>query len=769
MKAFFSPLMLSLVLLTGSVSIAAAQDFGMDMGMGMDMPKATAGAKATVESYSTEPFLIVNEVKLPEHWHSYYKNPGTVGMPMEATLKAPTGFRVEGPFWQVPAKEDGMVTFYGYSGVGKMAFRITPEANAPQDATFTTSITWQMCAEQCAAPETKESAVKLSKGDGKATADAAELAKGLVGITTPEWAKNLKAAIAQKDKTLTLTLNTATALPSDKVYFFCDNGEVAPEAPQTLKKVNDTTYELTMTFNDDPDGLYPNNLEDKTKPVTDITGILRVGDEGVNVNTAGSTAVAAPTAPAKAETTDAAKPAEEKAVGVDENEYAEVDGSLIKYQDLDRQEEPMGLGKIFIFMFLGGIILNVMPCVFPVIGLKVMGFVQMGGGDRKKVLAHSLTFVLGILLSFWAITLILIALKASPSGPGFFSTDFWFGGGENAAVSWAFWFENNWVKFGLLALMMAMGLSMFGVFEIGVKATTVGGELQQKEGYAGSFWSGILATVIATPCSAPLLGPAIGAALLQPPFYIFLSLTLMGVGMAFPYIILGAFPSLIKYLPKPGAWMESFKQAMSFLLFGTAAYLLWIYLPTFHEQLDALMLLFGIIIFSMAFWIYGRWCPMYRTVKSRVTGGIFALIFLSLGIFFMLPPAEEVKDAAAADTQLTAKKGEWQPWSRAAMVKALQAGKSVYVDFTARWCATCQVNKASYTDEVLNDFHNKGIILMKADKTKANPAIDKELRKLKRGAIPVNVLYRPNKAPAITIELLTPSYLIEFVNKEMAK
>lgn len=271
------------------------------------------------------------------------------------------------------------------------------------------------------------------------------------------------------------------------------------------------------------------------------------------------------------------------------------------------------------------------------------------------MLAHSLTFVLGILISFWLITAILIALKANmfdwsaPAGPGVFSGDFWLGRGAEGVVNWAFWFENPWVNFCLLGLMLAMGLSMFGIFEIGVKATTMGNDLQHRKGYAGSFWSGALATVISTPCSAPFLGQAIGAAMLQPPLGIVLCLTMMGLGMSLPYIILGAFPVLTRYLPKPGAWMESFKQSMSFLMFGTAAYFLWIYMAFFdaenHPQ-DILFLFFGLVLFSMAFWVYGRWCPMYRSRKSRITGGIFSVIFLLAGLYYMLPPEGQPGSAA---------------------------------------------------------------------------------------------------------------------------
>ena len=449
----------------------------------------------------------------------------------------------------------------------------------------------------------------------------------------------------------------------------------------------------------------------------------------------------------------------------------------------------MGLGEIMFFMFIGGIILNVMPCVFPVIGLKIMGFVQLGGGERKKVLAHSLTFVLGILISFWIITAILIALKANmfdwsaPAGPGVFSGDFWLGRGAEGVVNWAFWFENPWVNFCLLGLMLAMGLSMFGVFEIGVKATTMGNDLQHRKGYAGSFWSGALATVISTPCSAPFLGQAIGAAMLQPPLGIVLCLTMMGLGMSLPYIILGAFPVLTRYLPKPGAWMESFKQAMSFLMFGTAVYFLWIYIAFFdaenHPQ-DILFLFFGLVLFSMAFWVYGRWCPMYRSRKSRITGGIFSVIFLLAGLYYMLPPEGAAwfgrgsapgaaESSAAAAPSLQEEGNIWIPWSPEAMQAALDGGKPVYVDFTARWCSTCQVNKASYTDEVLAAFKKYGIVMMKADKTRTNPAIDQELKNLGRTAVPVNALYLPGRKPVVTRELLSPAYLLEFLEKEMER
>ncbi len=769
MRNFLKAAVGCLGMIAGCFSTGEAQDFGgMSFGEAGNFgpPQTSGSSKATVTSYGEASFVIVTELALPDHWHVYYKNPGTVGLPMEAALQPVPGFRVEGPFWQIPELGKGLVDFYGYSGKAKMAFRVTPEKDAPPEATFTTTMTWQMCAEQCAAPETKNFSVTLKRGDGQTAPDAAELTGNMAGLAAPDWAEGLKARISQEGKTVTLHLRTnGRPVPQDSVYFFCNQGEINPTTPQIFKKLDDSNYELSMQFNDTTDGLYPNNLPDadRGKPLTSLSGILRAGREGIII-TADDRPFSGESQSTAAGTESAPEPS-----------------ASIPAPPL------MGLGEIMFFMFIGGIILNVMPCVFPVIGLKIMGFVQLGGGERKKVLAHSLTFVLGILISFWLITAILIALKANmfdwsaPAGPGVFSGDFWLGRGAEGVVNWAFWFENPWVNFCLLGLMLAMGLSMFGVFEIGVKATTMGNDLQHRKGYAGSFWSGALATVISTPCSAPFLGQAIGAAMLQPPLGIVLCLTMMGLGMSLPYIILGAFPVLTRYLPKPGAWMESFKQSMSFLMFGTAAYFLWIYMAFFdtenHPQ-DILFLFFGLVLFSMAFWVYGRWCPMYRSRKSRITGGIFSVIFLLAGLYYMLPPegaawfgrgsapgAAESSSAAAPSLQ---EEGNiWIPWSPEAMQAALDGGKPVYVDFTARWCSTCQVNKASYTDEVLAAFKKYGIVMMKADKTRTNPAIDQELKNLGRTAVPVNALYLPGRKPAVTRELLSPAYLLEFLEKEI--
>ena len=356
MRNFLKAAAVSLGIFAGGANTGEAQDFGamnFDGAGDFGAPQASGASKATVSSYHTEPFVIVTELTLPDHWHVYYKNPGSVGLPLEASFKETPGFRIEGPYWQVPELGTGLVNFYGYSGTAKIAFRVTPEKDAPAEATFTTTMTWQMCAEQCAAPETKNFNVTLKRGDGKAAPDAAELEKGLVGLSIPAWAEGMQARISQEGKNITLHLRTnGRPIPENSVYFFCNEGEINPTTPQSFKKLDDSNYELSMQYNDTTDGLYPNNVPDadKGKPLASLSGILRAGNEGVSL-----TADSRPFSEgAQAGTQTSSSP--------------------------DAAPPLMGLGEIMFFMFIGGIILNVMPCVFPVIGLKIMCFVQLGGG-----------------------------------------------------------------------------------------------------------------------------------------------------------------------------------------------------------------------------------------------------------------------------------------------------------------------------------------------------------------------------------------------------
>jgi len=381
-------------------------------------------------------------------------------------------------------------------------------------------------------------------------------------------------------------------------------------------------------------------------------------------------------------------------------------------------------------------ILNLMPCVFPVIGLKIMGFVQQAGQDRKKIALHGLAFTLGVLVSFGVLSGILFTARAASGA---------------ASIGWGYQLQNPWVVLALMLLMFVFALNLFGVFEIGISATSVGGSLQSKHGLTGSFFSGALATVVATPCSGPFLGVALGVAIALPALQFFLAFAAMAVGLALPYLVLSVFPRLIDFLPRPGAWMESFKQAMSFLLFATAGYLLSVYAGQIGPD-HLLGPVFGLGAVTVAAWIYGRWNLPHCKRETRVTALVLAALFATGGLFLARPPQPSA---------LT-----WEPWSQARVKTLLDEGTPVYIDFTAMWCPTCQVNKRrAYTPEVIALMKAKGVTALKADKTKANPQIEAALRQLGRAAIPVNVLLTPGKDPVIFPELLAPDDLLHALRK----
>jgi thiol:disulfide interchange protein DsbD len=226
----------------------------------------------------------------------------------------------------------------------------------------------------------------------------------------------------------------------------------------------------------------------------------------------------------------------------------------------------------------------------------------------------------------------------------------------------------------------------------------------------------------------------------------------MALGLALPYLLLSLFPKLIDMLPRPGAWMESFKQAMSFLLVGAAAYFLWVFLA--HVSEDAHFTVFaGLVIIALAAWIYGRWATPFRNARARYTGRFLAVLFGAIGFYCASGPYNGL---------------DWQPWSQGKVDGFLAKGTPVYVDFTAKWCATCQLNKkVAYNDEVVALFKERGIVALRADKTRPDPEIDAKVAEFGRAAIPVNVLYLPGKAPIVTPELLTPGYMKDLITREV--
>jgi thiol:disulfide interchange protein len=425
---------------------------------------------------------------------------------------------------------------------------------------------------------------------------------------------------------------------------------------------------------------------------------------------------------------------------------AEVFGSApveeIKGATAVADEPGRSFGGYLLFAFIGGLILNVMPCVFPVLGIKIMSVVQQAGEDRRRVLLHGLAYTFGILLCFWALGALVISL----------------------GKAWGFQLQSPGFVFGLATFFLVFALNMAGLFEIGTSAVGVGADLQARQGLSGSFFSGLLATVVATPCSAPFLGPALGFAVTLPAMQALLMFSSIGLGLASPFLLLSLMPGLVARLPRPGAWMESFKQGMSFLLFGTVAFLVWV-LTGMVEGQPLLFTLLGLVVVALGCWIYGRWSLPYKPVRVRRTALVLALVAVTAGIALGWP---EVEKGAAGPAGSQVENGlTWEAWSPEKLAELRAAGRPVYIDYTAKWCITCQVNKRVYKDAGLQALiAEKKVALLKADWTNEDPRITEALAALGKAAVPVNVLYVPGEdSPVILPELLS----VDTVSAELAK
>lgn len=358
-----------------------------------------------------------------------------------------------------------------------------------------------------------------------------------------------------------------------------------------------------------------------------------------------------------------------------------------------------------------------------------MSFVNQANASKHHVMMHGLMFTFGVLISFWTLAGIFIVLRQGGS-----------------AIGWGFQMQNPEVVIALSIIFLLLAINMLGTFEIGSSAIGVGNQLTQKQGFTGTFFSGILASIAATPCSAPFLGTALGATLSLPPLHAIFIFSAIAIGLSTPYLLLSAFPNAVKYLPRPGAWMESLKQGLSFLLFATVVYLIWVV----SAQVNAERfrdVLFGLVAISAASWVFGRWIQFQSGTAKRIA--TFAAAILLIGGFYLsYRPHPEF----------------WQKWSPEEVTELRSANRPIFVDFTARWCATCQLNKERVfgSGKVQAAFEKKGIVPLKADWTNRDPAITHALETLKKTAVPVNLLYLPGTPdPIILPEILSEETVLK--------
>ncbi len=410
----------------------------------------------------------------------------------------------------------------------------------------------------------------------------------------------------------------------------------------------------------------------------------------------------------------------------------------------------LSLWLALFYGFVGGFILNLMPCVLPVISLKIFGFIRQAGESPWRIFAHGLAFLAGIFAWFLGLGLLVVLLKNS-----------------GTQVTWAFQFQNPWFIAFIAVLVFVFALNLFGVFEVALpgRAGASMAGLAEREGLGGSFFQGIFATLLATPCTAPFLGTALGFAFSQPSGVILAMFASVAAGMGFPYLLLSARPGWIRFLPKPGAWMERLKQFMGFPLLATLVWLLSV-LGGQKGVAGMVWILALLLCFGVACWLYGSFCGALSTPRTRWLAGLAALLAVLGGSYFFggafaraLPP-EKASGAIASAESIA-----WEAFSQARLDELLQAGKPVFVDFTADWCITCKFNErtAINTPAVRAFLAEHGIIPMKADWTNANPEITAALAKFGRVGVPFYVFYPAgDRLPPRTFpELLTEKILLE--------
>jgi thiol:disulfide interchange protein len=655
------------------------------------------------------PFYVGIYFDLEEHWHVYWKNPGDAGLQPKFEWDLPPGFKIGEIKWPYPEKiMVGGLANYGYEHEVLLIAEIIPppalKINTLLD--IGVHVEWLMCREACIPGEADlDISIPVNSTPAKPNDRWVQKfsdARDNLPIMRSDW--QISASIS--DTLLLINLkNPEWYQPTfDKLTFFPESEDLIENAADQVLKITNAGYQLSVTLNQmrltDPDS---------------VSGVLvsEAGWRGAN---------------------------SEKALQFD-----------VEITDLPRQVTTTfsDIGLALIFAFLGGIILNVMPCVLPVLSLKILGFVKQAGDDRKKVFHHGLIFTAGVVAAFLTLAILLIVLRA---------------GGEE--LGWGFQLQSPGFIMILSTFLFLFGLNLFGVFEIGTSVMGVGQNLAGTGGWFGSFMSGVTATVVATPCTAPFMGSALGFALTQSNSVSLLIFASLGFGMAFPYLILSSVPKLLKFVPKPGQWMESLKQFMGFLLFATVIWLIWVF--GIQTGIDSVVVFLGVLLGSgLSAWIIGRWTRLNLAKSRRLTARIIAIVILLTSIFLGL---DNIAQDSVKNNQIS-QSGEiqWETYSFEKLQLSLGAGRPVFIDFTAAWCLSCQVNErlAFTSTEVAEKIRSLDMVMLKADWTNRDENITRALAGYGRNSVPLYVIHtEPDLTKKVILpEIISASILLDYLNE----
>jgi thiol:disulfide interchange protein/DsbC/DsbD-like thiol-disulfide interchange protein len=653
-----------------------------------------------------KPFTAGLLLRIAPGWHTYWKFSGDAGIPIELKWKLPPGWKAGELRWPIPLKFDdpGDIKTYGYHDEVLVLQELTPPASlSDANVKLSADASWLVCEKICI-PGGAAVELSLPTGRDGAAANAALfdryrklLPKDLPGAdqASLSWSRSAN------DLHLKVRAGGLARHAQVDFYPLPDDKIVVGHPVVESRNGDEVNFKIP--------------LESGGEGVKSLPGLIVFGEQADGSDRQAWSVLGAE---ASKSTSAAAPPLSAPARG------------LITY---------------LIFGFIGGFILNLMPCVLPVISLKIFGFIQQAGQSRQKILRSGLAFTAGIFAWFIGLALLLIALKAA-----------------GQQITWAFQFTNAYFVLFMSVVVLIFALNLFGVFEISLPQAATRGLLgaTAREGNGASFLQGVFATVLATPCTAPFLGTALGFAFSQSGAVIFAMFVAIAAGMSAPYLALSAQPAWLRFLPRPGPWMERTKQFMGFLLLATLLFLL--YVLGAQRGLDALIWASSfLLVLSIVCWMKGAFVTPVSSARTRAVAIVLMLVLIAGSGFYFIGQrfaASKLADAGATAT------GEWQPFTPARLESELKLGHAVFVDFTAAWCITCKFNEASVLESaaVRESFQRHNVTQLKADWTNGDPEITKLLQHFGRPGVPLYVLYPGGlDEPVVFPELLTRGILLD--------
>lgn len=659
------------------------------------------------------------------HWHTYWKNPGDSGLPTTLSWTLPTGFTAGDISWPTPQHLPlGPLLNYGYEGRVLLPVPVTvPAGYAGKTLDIKLHAEWLVCKEICL-PESGDFLLTIPTAQPTAAHEALfNAARAAVPVTVPQASASARVdgnALAMEVRGL------PAAAQGQPLRLMMEDAGVIDYAAKVDQRWTDGTLQLRV----------PLSAQRSESPAA-LQIILKAATQpagwSIPVPLAGGWPNTASTANPGTAGASSAPSANAPAAG------AAISSGAAGAASAGAASGAPAFLLTLLFAFIGGAILNLMPCVFPVLSLKLVSLAQHAN-ERKQAVAGGIAYTAGVVLSFAALAGLLLALRA---------------GGEQ--LGWGFQLQSPTVVFLLAALFTLIGLNLAGVFEFGTMLPSALASFRARNRLLDDALSGALAVAVASPCTAPFMGAAMGAALTESPPKALAIFVVLGLGMAAPYLAASCWPGLARVLPKPGAWMQRFKVLMAFPMFATVVWLAWVLGQ--QTGIDGMAAALAMLVaLAFAAWTLGT--PV-RTRRTRVLLAGAGLLTLAAAVGTAGPLLRA--DSGNGSNEVSAKKetqagARWSAWSETAVAQARAAGKPVFVDFTAAWCVTCQFNKrATLADaRLLADFDARNVVLLRADWTRRDPAITQQLARLGRNGVPVYVLYAPGDAPPqLLSELLT--------------